>query len=554
MSQVNGQSPDVYEGNAPYLFISYSHKDQQAMLSVRRILEEQNIRYWYDNGLHSGDDWNMVIATHLKKAAACLLLLSPNSAESEYVKNELNFAMNHRIPIHTLLMRKFDLPLDIEMMTGRIQMVEMEGDYQLKLVKALPPEVFSNVVELTKDKNDYIHHLFEVEKQLSDRQGTKIYSAKHKKLSYGCVMLEETLQSDEISEIDNRVQLSSKLVHRLFPKVLDYVVVGRRVLVYQEDTGARFLDDYLSSICLSEENIFAWLTNVVEGISSMYRMNLAFRDFARGSMIVTGNDELKIIRAYHPYYGYVKFQEETKRYYFEKELQEIAILLAQLCLGKEPLLPIRIIDNQRFTKHFLLKVNLIIQKCVKENGSAQYRNFDELLEDIKSRSISGKEKAFLKMRAKKLLEYDRAREERSNSFVSSDRAYEHSITYKSLEEQFGFEGTVLLQDAPTETKSLISILMCSTGQVLNFDKREILIGKDTRCDMMWTQPYISRMHLKIIRNEDQSYTVVDLNSTNGTYVVDVEQGTSWQRIPSGEERVVQQGAKIRVGSSEISIL
>ena len=85
------------------------------------------------------------------------------------------------------------------MLSVRRILVEMEGDYQLKLVKALPLEVFSNVVELTKDKNDYIHLLFEVEKQLSDRQGTKIYSAKHKKLSYGCLMLEETLQSDEVS-------------------------------------------------------------------------------------------------------------------------------------------------------------------------------------------------------------------------------------------------------------------------------------------------------------------------------------------------------------------
>ena len=32
------------------------------MISVKHILEDQNIRYWYDNGLHSGDDWNMVIA------------------------------------------------------------------------------------------------------------------------------------------------------------------------------------------------------------------------------------------------------------------------------------------------------------------------------------------------------------------------------------------------------------------------------------------------------------------------------------------------------------
>jgi len=541
------QSPDVYEGNEPYLFISYSHKDQQVMLSVKRILEESNIRYWYDNGLHSGDDWNMVIAKHLKGSAACLLLLSPNSAESEYVKNELNFAMNHRIPIHTLLLKQFDLPLDIEMMTGRIQMVEMEGNFQTKLIKALPPEIFSKILDSDQEKDDYNHNMFEILEPLSDRQGTKMFSAKHKRLNYPCTVLEERLQSDEIAEIESRLLLNCKLCHELFPKILDYTVIGHRVLVYQEVTGARFLDDYLTTVQLSEEDIISWITNVVEGISTMYRLNVAFRDFARGSMIVNDNDRLKIIRAYHPYYGYVRFQEETRRYYFEKELQEIAILLAQLCLGKEPLLPIRIIDNKRFTKKFLMKVNLIIQKCVKENGNVQYRNFEELLKDLSSLSVTGKEKVFLKNRTKKLLEYDKAREQRSNNFVSSDRPATQSVLHQSLEEQFGFEGTVLLQDAPIESKSLISVLMCSTGQVLKFDKKEIIIGKDTRCDMIWTQPYISRMHLKIIANEDQSYSVVDLNSTNHTFV-------DGHMIQSNVETIVQKGTKIKVGLSEIQIL
>ena len=541
------QSPDVYEGNEPYLFISYSHKDQQVMLSVKRILEESNIRYWYDNGLHSGDDWNMVIAKHLKGSAVCLLLLSPNSAESEYVKNELNFAMNHRIPIHTLLLKQFDLPLDIEMMTGRIQMVEMEGNFQTKLIKALPPEIFSKILDSDQEKDDYNHNMFEILEPLSDRQGTKMFSAKHKRLNYPCTVLEERLQSDEIAEIESRLLLNCKLCHELFPKILDYTVIGHRVLVYQEVTGARFLDDYLTTVQLSEEDIISWITNVVEGISTMYRLNVAFRDFARGSMIVNDNDRLKIIRAYHPYYGYVRFQEETRRYYFEKELQEIAILLAQLCLGKEPLLPIRIIDNKRFTKKFLMKVNLIIQKCVKENGNVQYRNFEELLKDLSSLSVTGKEKVFLKNRTKKLLEYDKAREQRSNNFVSSDRPATQSVLHQSLEEQFGFEGTVLLQDAPIESKSLISVLMCSTGQVLKFDKKEIIIGKDTRCDMIWTQPYISRMHLKIIANEDQSYSVVDLNSTNHTFV-------DGHMIQSNVETIVQKGTKIKVGLSEIQIL
>ena len=37
------QSPDIYESNGPYLFISDSHKDQQALISVKHILEKQNV-------------------------------------------------------------------------------------------------------------------------------------------------------------------------------------------------------------------------------------------------------------------------------------------------------------------------------------------------------------------------------------------------------------------------------------------------------------------------------------------------------------------------------
>ena len=133
----------IYEGTDPYVFVSYSHRDMREMREVTAFLGAGGVRYWYDDGLHSGDDWNRSIATHLKNSAVCLLLLSPASAASEYVKNELNFAQNHRIPVHTLLLQPFDIPLDIELMTGRIQMVEKVGDYQKELLGALPVEVFS---------------------------------------------------------------------------------------------------------------------------------------------------------------------------------------------------------------------------------------------------------------------------------------------------------------------------------------------------------------------------------------------------------------------------
>ncbi len=106
-----------------------------------------------------------------------------------------------------------------------------------------------------------------------------------------------------------------------------------------------------------------------------------------------------------------------------------------------------------------------------------------------------------------------------------------------------------------ESNPLISVLISSTGQILKFDKKEILVGKDASCDMIWTQPYISRIHLKIANNSNQSYTVTDLHATNGTFVLDAEQGdTDWRKVPSGSECTVKQGAKIRVGYTEIQII
>ena len=130
-NRITTQSTGMYEGSAPYIFISYSHRDTVSITPVCNALRQNGGRFWYDSGLHSGDDWNMVIASHLEKATVCLLLLSREAAVSEYVKNELNFAQNHRIPIHVVLLESFELPIDIEMMLGRIQMIEKSAGCQL---------------------------------------------------------------------------------------------------------------------------------------------------------------------------------------------------------------------------------------------------------------------------------------------------------------------------------------------------------------------------------------------------------------------------------------
>ena len=61
--RMNGLKP--YQGNEPYLFISYAHADEQAVGSVLENLEEHGVRFWYDDGIEVGSEWPEYIAERL---------------------------------------------------------------------------------------------------------------------------------------------------------------------------------------------------------------------------------------------------------------------------------------------------------------------------------------------------------------------------------------------------------------------------------------------------------------------------------------------------------
>ncbi len=82
------------------LFLSYSRKDGEAMHVVQEALREAGLSVWTDEGLEPGrESWQDAIAEALKQAHAMVVLLSPNSAQSTWVKNEIGFAqtLNKRI-------------------------------------------------------------------------------------------------------------------------------------------------------------------------------------------------------------------------------------------------------------------------------------------------------------------------------------------------------------------------------------------------------------------------------------------------------------------------
>lgn len=107
--------PAVYEGNEPYAFISYAHKDTEEVLPLVRDLIENGYRVWYDNGINSGDKFVKVIASHLSQSTCMIVFLSENSCASEYCRDEILYGKNKRIPtLVAYLSEDFTVPEDID--------------------------------------------------------------------------------------------------------------------------------------------------------------------------------------------------------------------------------------------------------------------------------------------------------------------------------------------------------------------------------------------------------------------------------------------------------
>jgi formylglycine-generating enzyme required for sulfatase activity len=82
------------------LFLSYSRQDSDAMHQVQEALREAGLSVWTDEGLEPGtQSWKDAIAEAVKQAYALVVLLSPNSSQSTWVKNEIGYAqtLNKRI-------------------------------------------------------------------------------------------------------------------------------------------------------------------------------------------------------------------------------------------------------------------------------------------------------------------------------------------------------------------------------------------------------------------------------------------------------------------------
>lgn len=78
------------------VFLSYSAAERELAEGLARYLEREGFDVWYaDARLFPGDNWSLAIGKALEDSDAMVVLLSPESAKSEWVQREIEFALSN---------------------------------------------------------------------------------------------------------------------------------------------------------------------------------------------------------------------------------------------------------------------------------------------------------------------------------------------------------------------------------------------------------------------------------------------------------------------------
>ena len=75
-------------------YISYAPVDAPLARELAGRLAEDGVEAWFpDRYLFPGDNWGLEIGKALEEAEAMIVLVSPEAAQSEWVRNDISYAL-----------------------------------------------------------------------------------------------------------------------------------------------------------------------------------------------------------------------------------------------------------------------------------------------------------------------------------------------------------------------------------------------------------------------------------------------------------------------------
>lgn len=113
------------------IFISYSRRDQEFVTRLASDLNAQVAGVWFDQStIQAGQKWHDEIMEGIQECKAFILVLSPDSMESRYVREEVNQALELGKTIFPVIYRPAKWTGEFESLVSEVQTLDLRsGSY-----------------------------------------------------------------------------------------------------------------------------------------------------------------------------------------------------------------------------------------------------------------------------------------------------------------------------------------------------------------------------------------------------------------------------------------
>jgi len=135
----------AYQGDEPYIFVSYSHEDSDIVFPGIQRLRDQGFNIWYDEGISPGASWREELAESILGCDLFIILVSPQSANSDNCLKEVNYALEHDRPVLAIHQEPTQLSPGLELALSDRQAIfryELtEEDYRNKILSGVKAHI-----------------------------------------------------------------------------------------------------------------------------------------------------------------------------------------------------------------------------------------------------------------------------------------------------------------------------------------------------------------------------------------------------------------------------
>ena len=111
-----------YDGNNPFIFISYSHSDTARIRPILSRIAQENFRFWYDENMEAGEDFRDELRTKIERCSAFLLFASKAALASKYCCMEIITAFKNDKKIYPIFLEdNVEIPAALKMILENVQ-------------------------------------------------------------------------------------------------------------------------------------------------------------------------------------------------------------------------------------------------------------------------------------------------------------------------------------------------------------------------------------------------------------------------------------------------